>query len=126
MPGSRTAQGRQSARTNADHRVAFRWVNGVGTPDYLFAAQWLAYACPGRRFVAAVADGLTHGSGADVGRYSFIAVDSHHLLLAGLPAHCPRNSMVVTLGSLPGAAVGPHEAQLPGSVTLLVPPAPCR
>ena len=25
--------------------------------------------------------------GADVGRYSFIAVDLHHLLLAGLPAH---------------------------------------
>ena len=28
-----------------------------------------------------------HGSGADVVRYSFIAVDLHHLLLAGLPAH---------------------------------------
>jgi hypothetical protein len=25
--------------------------------------------------------------GADVDRYSFIAVDFHHLLLAGLPAH---------------------------------------
>jgi len=25
--------------------------------------------------------------GADVGRYSFIVVDLHHLLLAGLPAH---------------------------------------
>src|SRR5919108_5353715 len=29
----------------------------------------------------------THGSGADVDRYSFIVVDLHHLLLAGLPAH---------------------------------------
>jgi len=28
-----------------------------------------------------------HDSGADVVRYSFIAVDLHHLLLAGLPAH---------------------------------------
>jgi hypothetical protein len=27
--------------------------------------------------------------GADVDRYSFIAVDFHHLLLAGLPAHSP-------------------------------------
>jgi hypothetical protein len=27
------------------------------------------------------------GLGADVDRYSFIAVDLHHLLLAGLPAH---------------------------------------
>jgi len=26
--------------------------------------------------------------GADVGRYSFIVMDFHHLLLAGLPAHC--------------------------------------
>ena len=25
--------------------------------------------------------------GVDVGRYSFIAVDFHHILLAGLPAH---------------------------------------
>ena len=29
--------------------------------------------------------------GADVVRYSFIVVDLHHLLLAGLPAHCHRN-----------------------------------
>src|SRR5262249_57582137 len=30
--------------------------------------------------------------GADVDRYSFIAVDSHHLLLAGLPAHAKRSN----------------------------------
>ena len=28
-----------------------------------------------------------HGLGSMWGRYSFIAVDFHHLLLAGLPAH---------------------------------------
>jgi|SRR5215472_9573471 len=28
----------------------------------------------------------------DVGRYSFIAVDLHHLLLAGLPAHLCENT----------------------------------
>jgi hypothetical protein len=30
-----------------------------------------------------------------VGRYSFIAVDLHHLLLAGLPAHLCENSEIV-------------------------------
>jgi len=30
--------------------------------------------------------------GADAGCSSFIAVDFHRLLLAGLPAHCHRNS----------------------------------
>lgn len=42
---------------------------------------------PYRRF----ADALTSVCarlGADVGCYSFIVTDLHHLLLAGLPAHC--------------------------------------
>jgi hypothetical protein len=51
-----------------------------------FAAQWLAYALPYRRFAAVLADPNAR-LGADVDRYSFIVVDSHHLLLAGLPAH---------------------------------------
>src|SRR5947208_8134423 len=50
------------------------------------AAQWLAYALPYRRFVAVLADANAR-LGADVDRYSFIVVDLHHLLLAGLPAH---------------------------------------
>src|SRR5271166_5393838 len=33
----------------------------------------------------------THGSGADAVRYSFIVVDLHHLLLAGLPADSHHN-----------------------------------
>jgi len=52
-------------------------------------AQWLAYALPCRRFAPALADGSAR-LGADVDRYSFIVVDLHHLLLAGLPAHAKR------------------------------------
>jgi hypothetical protein len=51
-----------------------------------FAAQWLAYALPCRRFAPALADNDAR-LGADVVRYSFIVEDSHLLLLAGLPAH---------------------------------------
>jgi hypothetical protein len=45
-------------------------------------------ALPYRRFAHALAS-MHAGLGADVDRYSFIAVDFHHLLLAGLPAHSP-------------------------------------
>src|SRR5689334_23237003 len=51
--------------------------------NLVFAAQWLADALPCRRF----ADTLTVARarlGADVDRYSFIVVDLHHLLFAGL------------------------------------------
>src|SRR5271166_6486795 len=41
---------------------------------------------PCRRFADVLADARAR-LGADVDRYSFIAVDFHHLLLAGLPAH---------------------------------------
>ncbi len=33
MPGSPTTPGRLSARSNAPSRIAFRYVNGVGTRD---------------------------------------------------------------------------------------------
>ena len=72
-------------------RVAFRTRNGVGTRGLAFAARWLAYALPYRRFVAVLADANAR-LGADVDRYSFIVVDLHHLLLAGLPAHPCENS----------------------------------
>jgi hypothetical protein len=52
-------------------------VNGVGTRDHNdFAARWLAYMLPCRRFADVLADACAR-LGADVGRYSFIAVDSH-------------------------------------------------
>jgi hypothetical protein len=75
------------ARDYAPVHFAFRHVNGVGTRDQTgFAAQWLAYMLPCRRFADVLADARAR-LGADVGRYSFIAVDFHHILLAGLPAH---------------------------------------
>ena len=48
-----------------------------------FAAQWLAYALPYRRF-AVTLTGASARLGADADRYSFTVVDFHHLLLAGL------------------------------------------
>src|ERR671930_133280 len=86
MPGSSTTPGRPGARDGAPVRVAFRTRNSVGTRGLAFAAPWLAYALPYRRFVAVLTD-VNARLGADVGRYSFIVVDLHHLLLAGLPAH---------------------------------------
>jgi hypothetical protein len=89
MPGSATTPGRPDARSDASVRVAFHLDHGVGTRDVgSFAAQWLAYALSCRRFVPALAASDAR-LGADVDRYSFIAVDLHHLLLAGLPAHNP-------------------------------------
>jgi hypothetical protein len=41
---------------------------------------------PYRRFADTLAD-VCARLGADVVRYSFIVMDFHHLLLAGLPAH---------------------------------------
>ena len=60
--------------------------DSVGTRGLAFAAQWLAYALPYRRFVGVLTDANAR-LGADVHLYSFIVMDLHHLLLAGLPAH---------------------------------------
>ena len=105
MPGSRTTQDRKRARVDAHPRFAFRCDNGVGVPIDFFAAQWLAYAHPCRRFAPGLAADDAR-LGADVVRYSFIAVDLHHLLLAGLPAHCHSNSGV----SLSGGSTVPRYA----------------
>jgi hypothetical protein len=87
MPGSLTAPSRPDACDNASVRIAFRFAQSVGVSGLAsFAAQWLAYAFPCRRFALALTDNGAR-LGADVVRYSFIVVDLHHLLLAGLPAH---------------------------------------
>ena len=87
MPGSPTTPGRAGARDGAPTRVAFRLWNSVGTQDFhIVEARWLAYAYPYRRFTAALAS-VSARLGADVDRYSFIVMDLHHLLPAGLPAH---------------------------------------
>jgi hypothetical protein len=89
MPGSQTTPGPTGARNNAPADFAFRQVNNVGTRiDNDFAAQWLAYTLPYRRFADVLADACAR-IGADVDRYSFTAVDFHHILLASLPAHSP-------------------------------------
>ena len=92
MPGSPTTPGRPSACVDALGHVAFRYTDSVGTREqFSIAAQWLACTYPYRRF-AAILTNASARLGADVVRYSFIAVDLHHLLLAGLPAHPCENS----------------------------------
>ena len=87
MPGSKTTPGPAGTRNNAPASFAFRGVNNVGTRvSNAFAAQWLAYTLPYRRFAVILAEDCAR-IGGDVGCYSFIAVDLHHILLAGLPAH---------------------------------------
>jgi hypothetical protein len=85
MPGSSTTPGHTDTRAFASVRVASRPFNGVGTRDISsFAARWLAYALPYRRFARTLA-GTGAPLGADAVRYSFIVRDSHPLLLGGLP-----------------------------------------
>ena len=72
-----------------------------------FAARWLAYTIPYRRFAPDLAAGNAR-LGADVDRYSFIAVDFHHLLLAGLPAHLTPITAITQL--LPITAITPFMA----------------
>jgi hypothetical protein len=87
MPGSLTTPGRSGTRITRPPVLpsAMGTASAPGT-SYPFAAPWLAYALPYRRFAAALADDDAR-LGADVDRYSFIATDLHRLLLAGLPAH---------------------------------------
>ena len=88
MPGSQTAPGRAVLALTATVRIAFRSHNVVGArDDKPFAAQWLAYASPCRRFAINLAiDGARLGAG--VVRVTFTVKDFHLILLAGLPAHC--------------------------------------
>ena len=83
MPGSSTTPGRIGARIGAPIRVAFRVVERVGTQrNLVIAAQWLACACPCRRFAIFLAeDNARLGDDADC--YSFIVADLHRLLFAG-------------------------------------------
>ena len=57
-----------------------------------------------------------HELGVDAVRYSFIVMDLHHLLLAGLPAHSvlpPATDMPVNGRFAPTAALRNLEIQLP-------------
>jgi hypothetical protein len=117
MPGSPTTPGHQGARDDAPVCIAFRQENGVGTrKEVTFAARWLACAYPCRRFACPLA-GTCARRGADADRYSFIVVDLHHLLLAGLPAHSLRDPELTSV-SLRGfscaAQISPCGQMPPG------------
>jgi hypothetical protein len=109
MPGSSTTPGRSDLAMVRPKRVAFRTRNSVGTRGLAFAAQWLAYALPYRRFVGVLTDANAR-LGADVDRYSFIVVDLHHLLLAGLPAHFESYMPSQAVRSPPSPAPGRGRA----------------
>jgi len=110
MPGSATSRDRRCARIGAHLRVAFRRDKSVGVPIDNFAAQWLAYAFPCRRFVSGLATENAR-LGAGVVRYSFTAVDFHHLLPAGLPAHCHRKPPRKPPGSVRGQGAIPAPTE---------------
>jgi hypothetical protein len=96
MPGSLTTLGRPGARDGAPDVLPSAADNASASQvNVVFEAQWLAYALPCRRFTDALADDSAR-LGADVVRYSFIVMDFHHLLLAGLPAHT-RPTKVINL-----------------------------
>ena len=63
MPGSQTTQSRSYARVDACDRIAFRRSDGVGAPIDAFAAQWLAYTSPCRRFASGLATGTRTAQG---------------------------------------------------------------
>jgi hypothetical protein len=87
MPGSLTTPGRSGTRIThppvLPSAISTASAPGTSVP---FAARWLAYALPYRRFATALTD-VDARLGDGVGRYSFTVVDLHHLLPAGLPAH---------------------------------------
>jgi len=91
MPGSLTTPGLPYARHSAYVSMAFRFRYSVGIREGgSFAAQWLAYTLPYRRFARILAD-TNARLGANVVRYTFIAMYFHHLLLAGLYRRTPKN-----------------------------------
>jgi len=105
MPGSPTTPGRQGARVSAPFRFAFRQVNSVSTRDSSIVAQWLAYTLPCRRFADILADDCAR-LGADVVRYTFIAVDLHLLLLADFYRRTHFSSVKDFAGVRRGFCVG--------------------
>jgi hypothetical protein len=93
IPGSPTTPGWAGTRDDAPVHVAFRASDHVGTRDFLaFAAQWLAYALPYRRFADTLANANAR-LGADADRYSFTVVDFHLLLFAGFDRRTRRTRL---------------------------------
>jgi hypothetical protein len=95
MPGSQTTLGRPGACGCAPDVLPSAVDNASASQKYVvFEAQWLAYALPYRRFTPAFTDDGAR-LGADVVRYSFIAVDLHHLLLAGFTGARPPYAFAI-------------------------------
>src|SRR5262249_3007208 len=111
MPGSPTTPGRPSACVGALGHFAFRYTDSVGTRNqFSIAAQWLACTFPCRRFADILSNACPR-LGVDVVRYSFIVVDLHHLLLAGLPAHFAVGTAVASRPPRRSVRAGfPHTA----------------
>ena len=80
----------------------------VSAPGIQFsiAAQWLACTFPCRRFAGILTNACAR-LGADAVRYSFIVVDLHHLLLAGLPAHLCENPLRVECDEMSSLQIAP-------------------
>ena len=133
MPGSLTTPSRTCTRVNALARVAFRRNQDVSARnDDSFAAQWLACTLPYRRFADTLANACAR-LGADVVRYTFIVMDLHHLLLAGLPAHgfpisrpSPRLASVLNQGPFPPSALPDFNGTTGLSATPPRPACPSR
>ena len=86
MPGSLTSPGRTEARLSPPlvSPSALRKTSAPGMTLLSRLNGWPARSC--RRFAGVLANADAR-LGANADRYSFIAVDFHHLLLASLPAH---------------------------------------
>jgi hypothetical protein len=113
MPGSSTTPSQTGARDDVPIYVAFRENEHVGTREFqVYAAQWLAYALPYRRFAVTLA-GASARLGADVDRCSFTVVDLHHLLLAGL---CRRTEIldIPRVSGNPISRFGKRFVRVPG------------
>jgi len=98
MPGSTTTRGHVSTcitrpnvlPSDSGTSSAPRFTDSI-------AARWLAYASLCRRFTSALASSHARLE-VNVVRYTFIVMESHHVLLAGLPAHS-RKSVPKTFNS---------------------------
>lgn len=111
MPGSTTTPSPLATDDSAASSVAFLVLERVGTWDKNhIVAQWLACTYPYRRF----GDALTNTAarlGANAVRYTFIAVDLHHLLLAGF-AGAPSKDSLPTATPLPRRTDWPVSRRL--------------
>jgi hypothetical protein len=83
MPGSSTTPDWLDTRADASAMLP-SVISNTSAPRLIqvFAAQWLAYVLPYRRFVVILTNADAR-LGADVDRYSFTVVDLHLLLFAG-------------------------------------------